>query len=257
MLLACVYFSLFANGVFWQSAAPHPWTQWRWTLSLFLLVTAAHGVWLSLLVWRRTARVVLSALVVVAAIAGHYMAAYGIYIDADMVRNVLHTDWREASELMGVDAALPVLAAMPALVVIWRVRIRERTWRRALGMRAAFLAGVVAVGVLGVLPSTQQLTAFLRNQREVRYLVTPANVLVCIRQVWTVPYARSQASRRAIMAPIGIIPPPSDFAIVSTSGSTPSCSQANSAPVRPNPVWTSSTIRSVPVLRHNSSACLR
>lgn len=183
MLLACVYFSLFANGVFWQSAAPHPWTQWRWTLSLFLLVTAAHGVWLSLLVWRRTARVVLSALVVVAAIAGHYMAAYGIYIDADMVRNVLHTDWREASELMGVDAALPVLAAMPALVVIWRVRIRERSWRRALFMRTAFLAGVVAVGVLGVLPSTQQLTAFLRNQREVRYLVTPANVLVSLAKV--------------------------------------------------------------------------
>ena len=33
-------------------------------LSLFLLVTAANGVWLSLLVWRRTARVVLSLLVV-------------------------------------------------------------------------------------------------------------------------------------------------------------------------------------------------
>ena len=22
---ACLYFSLFANAVFWQSAAPHPW----------------------------------------------------------------------------------------------------------------------------------------------------------------------------------------------------------------------------------------
>ena len=199
ILCACLYFSLFANAVFWQAAAPHPWLQWRWTLSLFLLVTAAHGVWLSLLVWRRTARVVLSVLVVLAAMAGHYMAAYGIYIDADMVRNVLHTDWREASDLAGADILLPLLAALPALLVIWRVRLRERTWARTLGMRAAFLGGMVVVGVLGVLPSTQQLTAFLRNQREVRYLVTPANVLVSLAKV----VSEEPPGQKRALLPIG------------------------------------------------------
>ena len=34
---ACLYFSLFANGVFWRAAAPQPLTQWQWALSLFLL----------------------------------------------------------------------------------------------------------------------------------------------------------------------------------------------------------------------------
>lgn len=199
ILFACLYFSLFANAVFWQSAAPHPWQQWRWTLSLFLLVTAVHGIWLSLLVWRRTARVVLSALVVVAAMAGHYMAAYGIYIDADMIRNVLHTDWREASDLMGGDILVPLLVALPALLVIWRVRLRDRRWTRALGMRAAFLAGMVVTGVLGVLPSTQQLTAFLRNQREVRYLVTPANVLVSLAKV----VSEEPPGRKRVLQPIG------------------------------------------------------
>lgn len=199
ILFACLYFSLFANAVFWQSAAPHPWQQWRWTLSLFLLVTAVHGIWLSLLVWRRTARVVLSALVVVAAMAGHYMAAYGIYIDADMIRNVLHTDWREASDLMGGDILVPLLVALPALLVIWRVRLRDRRWTRALGMRAAFLAGMVVTGVLGVLPSTQQLTAFLRNQREVRYLVTPANVLVSLAKV----VSEEPPGHRRVLQPIG------------------------------------------------------
>ena len=180
---ACLYFSLFANGVFWRAAAPQPLTQWQWALSLFLLVTAANGVWLTLLVWRRTARVVLSLLVVTSALAGHYMAAYGIYIDADMVRNVLHTDWREVSELAGVDALVPLLATLPALAVIWRVRLRERTWKRTLALRVALLAGMIGTAVLGVLPVTQPLTAFLRNQREVRYLVTPANVLVSLAKV--------------------------------------------------------------------------
>jgi len=199
ILMACLYFSLFANAVFWRAAVSQPLAQWSWALSLFLLVTAVHGVWLSLLVWRRTARIVLSLLVVTAALAGHYMAAYGIYIDADMVRNVLHTDWREASELAGADALLTLLAAVPALVVIWRVRLRERTWARTLGLRAVLLGGMVAIAVVGVLPVTQPLTAFLRNQREVRYLVTPANVLVSLAKV----VSEDPPGRARIQLPIG------------------------------------------------------
>lgn len=199
ILAACLYFSLFANAMFWQAAAPRPWTQPVWALSLFLLVTAVHGVWLSLLVWRRTARVVLSVLVVLAALAGHYMDSYGIYIDADMIRNVLHTDWREATDLAGADALLPLLAAVPALVVVWRVRLRARPWPRTLLMRAGFLAGTVVVGLVGVLPSTQPLTAFLRNQREVRYLVTPANVLVSLAKV----VSEEPPGRARVLSPIG------------------------------------------------------
>ncbi|WP_334178508.1 phosphoethanolamine--lipid A transferase [Pseudoxanthomonas sp.] len=198
ILAACLYFSLFANAMFWQAAAPRPWTQPVWALSLFLLVTAVHGVWLSLLVWRRTARVVLSVLVVLAALAGHYMDSYGIYIDADMIRNVLHTDWREATDLAGADALLPLLAAVPALVVVWRVRLRARPWPRTLLMRAGFLAGTVVVGLVGVLPSTQPLTAFLRNQREVRYLVTPANVLVSLAKV----VSEEPPGRARVLSPI-------------------------------------------------------
>lgn len=199
ILAACLYFSVFANAAFWHAAVPQPLTQGLWAVSLFLLVTAVHGVWLSLLVWRRTARVVLSLLVVTAALAGHYMAAYGIYIDADMVRNVLHTDWREASELAGGDALLPLLAALPALVVIWRVRLRERTWARTLGLRAALLAGMAAIALAGILPVTQPLTAFLRNQREVRYLVTPANVLVSLAKV----VSEEPTGRARVQLPIG------------------------------------------------------
>lgn len=81
--------------------------------------------------------------------------AYGIYIDADMVRNVLHTDWREASELAGVDALVPLLATLPALAVIWRVRLRERIRKRTLALRVALLASMVGAAVLGVLPVTQ------------------------------------------------------------------------------------------------------
>jgi lipid A ethanolaminephosphotransferase len=181
-LAASLYFALFGNAVFWRAAVHAP-IRPAWVLSLLLLLVAVHGLWLPLLLWQRTARGVLTALIFVSAVAGHYMSAYGIYIDADMVRNVLNTDWREASELAGVDALWPVLAAAPAIVVVWRIRLRPRPWRRALLSRLSFVLAMALVAVAGTLPSLQPLTSFLRNQREVRYLVTPANVLVSLSKV--------------------------------------------------------------------------
>jgi lipid A ethanolaminephosphotransferase len=127
IIAGSVYFSLFSNAMFWRSAAPALPSQWLWAASLFLLVTAVHGVWLSVLVWEHTARIVLTALLLVSALAGHYMAAYGIYIDADMIRNVLHTDWREASELAGMDSVLSLLPSLPPIVLVWRVKVQRRS----------------------------------------------------------------------------------------------------------------------------------
>ena len=39
-------------------------------------------------------------LLLVTALASHYTNAYGVYLDADMLRNVLHTDRKESSELL-------------------------------------------------------------------------------------------------------------------------------------------------------------
>lgn len=198
ILAGSLYFVLFGNAVFWKAAVPDP-TQWTWVLSLFLLVSAIHGIWLSVLLWRRTARVVLTALILISALAGHYMAAYGIYIDADMVRNVLNTDWHEATDLVGLDALWPVMLSLPAIVVVWRVRVRRRSWKRALLDRLGLLLAMVLIGVVGVLPSLQPLTSFLRTQREVRYLVTPANVLVSLAKI----VSEEPPGRPLIQLPIG------------------------------------------------------
>ena len=49
-------------------------------------------------------------------------------------------------------------------------------------------------------------------------------------------------SARPVTAPSGI-PAASDLAMVTTSGTTPLCSMANSRPVRPKPHWTSSATK--------------
>lgn len=198
ILGSCLYFGLLCNSAFWSAAVPAP-VQWTWVLSLFLLTFAVHGVLLSLLVWPGTMRAVLTALILASAMAGHYMSAYGVYIDADMVRNVLNTDLHEATDLLGSDVLWPMLFALPAIAVVWRVRLRSRPWKRALLARLVFVAAMGVVCVVGVLPSLQPLTSFLRNERETRYLVTPANVVVSLAKV----VSEEPPGRARVQLPIG------------------------------------------------------
>lgn len=183
ILLCSLFFSFFSNAAFWHAAINDPLAQWRLVLSLFLIVTAVHAFLLGWVFSRWTAKPLMVALLLATAAATYYMGAYGVYLDADMLRNVLHTDRRESSELLtlGLLAAL-VLGLLPT-VLLWRVRLRKRTWKRALALRSAFMAGTVMVAVVGVLMSAQGVSSLVRSHREIRYLVTPANYIVALVKV--------------------------------------------------------------------------
>ena len=61
------------------------------------------------------------------------------------------------------------------------------------------------------------------------------------------PGGQFMTSARATVAPSGM-PLAIPFAIVTISGTTPKCSDANIRPVRPIPDWTSSCISKMPYL---------
>ncbi|KAF1709620.1 phosphoethanolamine transferase [Pseudoxanthomonas sacheonensis] len=183
ILLCSVFFSMFSNGSFWHGALAHPLAQWRLALSLFLLVTALHALLLGLVVNRWTARPLLSVLLLVTAVAAHYMSAYGVYLDADMLRNVLHTDSKESSELLSPQLLIPIALTLIPVAALWRVRLLKRSWPRALAIRSAFLTAMAAMAAVGALLSFQDISSLVRNHREVRYLVTPANYVVALSKV--------------------------------------------------------------------------
>ena len=183
VLLSALYFSLFSNGAFWHAAIVHPLAQWRFVLSLFLVVTALHALLLGLVINRWVAKPLLTVLLLVTAVASHYMSAYGVYLDPDMLRNVLHTDSKESSELLSARLLIPIAWSLLPIVPLWRIRLRRRSWPRALGVRGLFLLAMALVAACGVMLSSQDFSTLFRSHREVRYLVTPANYVVSLSKV--------------------------------------------------------------------------
>lgn len=182
ILYASLYWALSANQSFLAAVlAGRSWVDpsaWLLGASMVVLLVALHALLLALVATRWAVKPLIAVLIVVSAVATFYMSAYGVYLDPPMMRNVLRTDLPEARELATAPLLLHGLlyAGLP-LLLLWRVRIRPRPLRRALLMRGAFIMGAAAALVLAVLSSFQPLASLMRNHREVRYLITPANAL--------------------------------------------------------------------------------
>src|SRR5574343_73641 len=203
-LLVCVFFALFCNRLFlsgmlggYDMAQPASWLLGG---SLLVGLAAAHFVLLSPFMTRWTTKPLLALLLVTTAFTVHFMTRYKVYLDTSMLRNVLATDVREARDLMtwSLIPQLLLYAAIP-LFLLSRLRLKQRTVGRAILVRLGSIA--LALAVLGgaIFLNFQDMASLMRNNREFRFLVTPANYLYALVQV-----TRSQAQAvEAVREPVG------------------------------------------------------
>ena len=204
LLLASLFFALFCNGLFLSGTlAGYDLTlSGTWLLGGSLLVglVAIHFVLLGVVATRWTTKPLLALLFVVTAFAVHFMTRYKVYLDTAMLRNVLATDVREARDLMtwSLIPQLLLYAALP-IWLLSRIRLRQRSFGRALLVRAGSLLLALLVAGGAVFANFQDLASLMRNNRELRFLVTPANYLYSLTQV-----ARSQAKEAdRVREPVG------------------------------------------------------
>jgi len=203
LLLVAVWIALAVNQPFLRAALQgRSWrdgSAWGLGLALVVAVAAIHVLLLAPLATRWTLKPLVAVSLTVAAGVSFYERQYGIHLDPAMLRNVLHTDWHEARELLGPALWLHLLvyAGLP-LLLLWRTRIVVWPWWPALRMRLALLVGAAAVLVACVLVAFQPLSSLMRNHRELRYLVAPANVLWSLAVVARADAQAAQAPRRPI-----------------------------------------------------------
>lgn len=184
-LLVAAYFSVTANvtffGVVGETGAFAGAHGIGLGISLFVAITALNTFLLLLLMTRWTAKPLLVALLLVTSAAGYYMSRYTVYLDPDMIRNVLHTDGKESRELVSA-AMLPsvlLLGVLPSLA-LWSIDLKRHSLKQACARRLAAIVASLLVTACALFSSYQPLASLMRNQHEVRYLITPGNYLVSL-----------------------------------------------------------------------------
>jgi len=185
--VAAVFILLAGNGPFWRAAlANRPWgdpATWLFAGAVFLALACFYFTLAALLATRRTVKPLVTILLVGTAIAAYYMERYAVYLDRTMMANVVATNPKEAGELLGFGfLAHVVIWGVAPSALLWWPAIKERTWRRAAAVRLVCVVGALAIGVGSLLLVFAQAASLMRNHREMRWLITPANAIVALVQ---------------------------------------------------------------------------
>ncbi len=198
LLLASFAFATAYNGALWHSlfgtAELLDPRQLGLFAALLVVVICIQFAGFALLLSRRTVRPVLAVLFVCTALASFFESRYTIFLNTEMLRNILRTDPAEAGELLSVQLIphLLLYAAVPSALVLW-TRIRVRPLRRAILIRAGTVTLALAVAVLALFVEYKDASSLLRGHRDARHLVTPTNYLASLFKI----------SRDALAAPPG------------------------------------------------------
>lgn len=188
VLAASLFFALFCNDLFFESMlAGHDLTQpksWLFGASLFVALTGAHFFLLGLVANRWIAKPLLALLLLATAFAAYFMQRYHVYLDPTMLRNVLATDVREAGDLL-TWALIPHLL-LYAAIPIWilrHLRIELTPLRRAFAVRIGALALALVAVAVAIFISYQDFATLMRNNKSLRFLVTPGNYIYSLAWV--------------------------------------------------------------------------
>lgn len=182
ILAVALFWTLAANSKFLMAAlqgrSPGEASTWGFGIALAVGVWAIHTLLLSLVGFGRALKPLMALLLIVAASASYFISTYGVYLDPSMLRNVVRTDPAEAGELIGGGFLLHlVLYAGLPLLLLWRVKLVPRPWKRAVLWRVGLFVLAFGVLICALMSVFQPLSSQMRNHKELRYLITPANVL--------------------------------------------------------------------------------
>lgn len=191
-LLVSLWLATVGNLALWRALWGMQEVQgWRglWLcIATAVMIASLLFALLNLLAWRWTFKPVAALCLVSAAAGTYFMLSYGVILDTPMMANILATDVREASDLLGLRllGAVLVLGVLPALW-LWRTPLRYTGFSRQIFRHA--LAAVSALVLCGVtlMLVFQDFAALHRNHMALRSLINPLSSFYSLAEIATEP----------------------------------------------------------------------
>lgn len=204
VFLVAVWLTLVMNASFWRHlwGAVDGWNNEHvfFLASLPLLVCLFNFVVLGLLAWGKLTRVVLILMLLLSAFVSYFMSSFGIMIDYSMLINAMQTDRREVFDLLGPGLLVWVLlvGVLPAIAVS-RIPLASHRPTRAALLKLGSLLGALLLIALILALAYQSYASLLRNNRELRLMLVPSNLVGAVHS-----YAKRQLRTPAAFEPVGL-----------------------------------------------------
>jgi len=181
IFLAAMWIAATANHSFWMLLFSVNGTgarAWLFVASVAVALAAVNALILRLLSPGRSVRVMVSMLLLLAAVTSWFMDTYGVSIDTDMMRNLVQTNPVEVWDFIGWPLLWRVLwqAVLP-IALVWQAPLRDATWPQAIAQYFVGLLVSLSVFLAVGMPMYASYASFFRNQRSAEQLLAPGNVI--------------------------------------------------------------------------------
>lgn len=183
IVLFSLIFVLFENIVFWRSVSSLlEWQSWKngvLFLSFVIFLLCGIAIIFSLILWCSLFKPTLIFLFFLSAAVNYFCLTYGVYIDREMIQNVMRTDSHEALALWTPQLMLWLLVfgGIPTLLILKIEILVPKNIVKWFFYRVVFSIFCLLVMLAVSLPLYKEYTSFFRNNREIVNLITPSNYL--------------------------------------------------------------------------------
>ena len=185
LMILSAWLATVGNLPLWLTVAQLPETQgWRAVstlVSLVLILSGLLGAFLSLLVWPRWLKPLGLLFLVMATSSSYFMWTYGVVIDTTMLANVAQTDVREVRDLLSWSMLVAlVLGVLLPGVWLWQQPVRAVGAKSVFVRQLALMLGSLALALVMVWLSFQDLASLMRNHKQLRYMANPINSVYAV-----------------------------------------------------------------------------
>jgi lipid A ethanolaminephosphotransferase len=192
IVIASLWMAVLGNLPLWQMLLAYPeldgWHRLSLIAGFSLMIAMVTASVLSLVAWRWTLKPAIAVLMLVCALASHYMWQYGIVVDTPMLINVLQTDSHEAGDQLSVMLGVQVLllAVLPSWW-LWRQPMKPLLWLHQIWHNLVVCVGGVAGMLVVLMVIYQDFSSLMRNQLMLRYQINPLNSLYAVLDLTVIP----------------------------------------------------------------------
>jgi lipid A ethanolaminephosphotransferase len=157
--------------------------QWFFMVSVCMLFSAALAFFLNLVCHGRSAKWVLSAVMLLSAVFAYFMDTYGTVIDVAMLNNASQTNWAETADLLNASMLLRLIlfGVLPS-IILFRMSGPKGKVNLAEHLRSWFVSSVLLLALMvGLLAaSSSQYATFFREHKLIRYYSNPLYPIVSV-----------------------------------------------------------------------------
>ncbi len=177
IILVVLFLALFDNYSFFSNTLkiyPFEVHNIGFLISLFIILVAFNILLFTLLSLKWTIKPILIVVVLISSLTSYFMDSYNVIIDKNMIRNIIQTNFSEASDLLTLKAILYFLflGLLPA-IFIYKVQIKYQTLRVELISKVKIILISLLIIVISIFLFSKHYTSFFREHKPLRYSVNP------------------------------------------------------------------------------------